>query len=69
MTEQYSNRKMTEQYINKEWLNTIAIKKCLSIVEKMVEFSVGKMAEFSVAKMTDKITKWLSKMDEFTLPE
>jgi hypothetical protein len=52
---------MTEHYIN--W--------------KMTEFSVEKVAEFSVTKMTDKITKWLNKMDEihyskmveFALPE
>jgi hypothetical protein len=41
MTEHYSNRKMTEHYINEEWLSTVA---------KIVEFSVEK-------KIVDNITK------------
>jgi hypothetical protein len=62
-------KKMTEYYINEEWLSTVANKKWFS--------TILKMTESSVVKMTDKITKWLnkmvefhySKMTEFTVPE
>jgi hypothetical protein len=40
-------------------LSIVAIKKWLSIV--------AHMAKFSVTKMADKITKWVSKMSEFTV--
>jgi hypothetical protein len=49
MSEQYSNKKMTEHCINKEGLSTAAIKKWLS--------TVAKMTEFNIAKMVDKIIK------------